>query len=93
MVKQTRTRCTDCRREWVDRQSTLGQPEGNCWACGSQQLEVVQFEGFFDIDTAAAASVGLEPLTPPAALKTDIQEPPLTLVQTDDRDAAIPEFA
>ncbi len=80
MRQQKRTRCQDCRREWIYR--TQG-PEGNCPVCGSNRLEQVVFFGLFDIDTPPQNSM-LQPELPAPTLAAEdarIVAQPLVLVK------------
>jgi hypothetical protein len=47
---QQRTRCNDCRREWIWRSKDSGPP-GNCPVCGSPEIVPIEFQGFFDSTT------------------------------------------
>jgi len=91
--RQTRTRCVDCRREVVFRHTDrVCGPHTNCFACGSPNLERVEFEGYFDIDTQpdviARAGLTLDdrdharlaPASVPPGSRLDQCQPPLTLV-------------
>jgi hypothetical protein len=61
MRSQQRWRCRECFREWAYAHEWN---ECNCPACGSPEIERVEFKGLFDINTPPAISAALEATEP-----------------------------